>query len=67
MQSKSIKEAVELAFHKDPEKVDLKWYMALTDSIIGTIQCADGNSADQWKQLHEVCSCVVAARLNEIM
>lgn len=38
--SKSIKEAIELAYaiEKPP---DLKWYLALSDSIVSTIQCAD--------------------------
>ena len=53
-EGKSIKEAVELACHEDPEKINLDWYLALTDSIVGTIQCADGGSADQAKHLDEV-------------
>ena len=57
-EGKSIKEAVELACHKDSDKVDLQWYLALTDSIVGTIECADGSgsggSIDQAKHLEEV-------------
>ena len=51
---KSIKEAVELASHEDPTKRDLKWYLALTDSIVGTIMCADGGSSDLCKRLDKV-------------
>lgn len=49
--SKSIKEAVELAYAKPP---DLKWYLALTDSIIGTIQCADACTKELCEKLDEV-------------
>ena len=45
-----IKKAVECAYAANPE---LKWYLALTDSIIATIQCA--NTKDQRDKLDSVC------------
>lgn len=51
--SKSIKEAVELAYAKPPES-DLKWYLALSDSIVGTIQCADACTKELCEKLEEV-------------
>ena len=53
--AKSIKEAVELACHEDPKQHDLKWYLAMTDSIVDTIQCADpGSTTHLCKQLDKV-------------
>ena len=45
-----IKKAVECAYAANPE---LKWYLVLTDSIIGTIQCA--NTKDRRDKLDSVC------------
>ena len=49
--SKSIKEAVESVY---VEKLALKWYLALNDSIIGTIQCADACTKELCDKLDEV-------------
>ena len=54
-EAKSIKEAVELACHEDPKLRNLKWYLAMTDSIVDTIQCADaGGTTDLCNQLDKV-------------
>ena len=44
-----IKKAVKCAYAANPE---LKWYLALTDSIIDTIKCAN----DQSDKLDSVCT-----------
>ena len=51
----SIQEAVKFAYAIKPER-ELKWYLALTDSIIGTIQCADACTKEQCDKLDKVCT-----------
>ena len=58
-EAKSIKEAVELACQEDSKERDLKWYLAMTDSIVGTIQCADGGSTELRERLDKVYTIII--------